>query len=52
MCVRILGDKTGLDDDIRMRIAELEEATRNNLTASIFRLPFKLRRAGMRLYGR
>lgn len=30
MCVRILGDKTGLDDDIRMRIAELEEATRNN----------------------
>ena len=24
MCVRILGDKTGLDDDIRMRIAELE----------------------------
>ncbi len=30
MCVRILGDKTGLDDDIRMRIAELEGATRNN----------------------
>ena len=30
MCVRILGDKTGLDDDISMRIAELEEATRNN----------------------
>ncbi len=30
MCVRILGDKTGLDDDIHMRIAELEEATRNN----------------------
>ena len=30
MCVRILGDKTGLDNDIRLRIAELEEATRNN----------------------
>lgn len=30
MCVRVLGDKTGLDDDIRMRIAELEEATKNN----------------------
>lgn len=30
MCVRILGDKTGLDSDIRARIAELEEATRNN----------------------
>ncbi|MBO5292668.1 MAG: isoprenyl transferase [Lachnospiraceae bacterium] len=30
MCVRILGDKTGLDEDIRKRIAELEEATKNN----------------------
>lgn len=30
MCVRILGDKTGLDNDIRQRIAELEEATRKN----------------------
>lgn len=30
MCVRILGDKTGLDEDIQKRIAELEEATRNN----------------------
>lgn len=30
MCVRVLGDKTGLDDDIRSRIQELEEATRNN----------------------
>ncbi len=30
MCVRVLGDKTGLDEDIRTRIAELEEATRNN----------------------
>lgn len=30
MCVRILGDKTGLDEDIRTKIAELEEATRNN----------------------
>lgn len=30
MCVRVLGDKTRLDDDIRERIAELEEATRNN----------------------
>ncbi len=30
MCVRVLGDKTGLDEDIRTRIAELEEATKNN----------------------
>ena len=30
MCVRVLGDKTGLDADIRSRIAELEEATKNN----------------------
>ena len=30
MCVRVLGDKTRLDADIRERIAELEEATRNN----------------------
>lgn len=30
MCVRVLGDKTGLDDDIRKRINELEEATKDN----------------------
>lgn len=30
MCVRILGDKSGLDEDIRERIAELEEATKDN----------------------
>ena len=30
MCVRILGDKTGLDADIRSRIDELEKATKNN----------------------
>lgn len=30
MCVRILGDKTGLDQDIRERVEELEEATKNN----------------------
>lgn len=30
MCVRVLGDKTRLDDDIRARIAELEEATKDN----------------------
>lgn len=30
MCVRVIGDKTGLDDDIRERIAQLEEATQNN----------------------
>ena len=30
MCVRVLGDKTRLDQDIQERIAELEEATRNN----------------------
>ena len=30
MCVRVIGDKTGLDDDIRERIAQLEEATKDN----------------------
>ena len=30
MCVRILGDKSRLDEDIRTRIEELEEATKNN----------------------
>lgn len=30
MCVRVIGDKTGLDDDIRSRIEELEKATVNN----------------------
>ncbi len=30
MCVRIIGDKTRLDADIRERIAQLEEATRGN----------------------
>ena len=30
MRVRVIGDKTALDDDIRRRIAELEEATKNN----------------------
>ncbi len=30
MCVRVLGDKTGLDEDIRKRIEELETATRDN----------------------
>ncbi|MBQ7066303.1 MAG: isoprenyl transferase [Lachnospiraceae bacterium] len=30
MCVRVIGDKTGLDEDIRNRIAQLEEATRDN----------------------
>lgn len=30
MCVRILGEKSRLDADIRTRIAELEEATKNN----------------------
>lgn len=30
MCVRVLGEKAGLDEDIRQRIGELEEATRNN----------------------
>ena len=30
MCVRVLGDKSRLDEDIRTRIAELEEATKNN----------------------
>ena len=30
MCVRVLGDKTGLDEDIRMRIEELEQATKDN----------------------
>lgn len=30
MCVRVIGDKTRLDEDIRKRIAELEESTKNN----------------------
>ena len=30
MCVRVLGDKTRLDADIRESIEELEEATKNN----------------------
>lgn len=30
MCVRVIGDKSGLDEDIRSRIAELEAATKNN----------------------
>ena len=30
MCVRVLGDKSGLDEDICARIEELEEATKNN----------------------
>lgn len=30
MCVRVIGDKTGLDEDIRKRISELEEATKQN----------------------
>lgn len=30
MCVRVIGDKTKLDEDIRSRIAELEEATKEN----------------------
>ena len=30
MCVRVLGDKSKLDEDIRARIAELEEATKDN----------------------
>lgn len=30
MCVRVLGDKSRLDEDIRTRIEELEEATKDN----------------------
>ncbi len=30
MCVRVIGDKSRLDEDIRNRIAELEEATKDN----------------------
>lgn len=30
MCVRVIGDKTRLDADIRNRIAQLEESTREN----------------------
>ena len=30
MCVKVLGDKSRLDEDIRVRIQELEEATKNN----------------------
>ena len=37
MCVRVIGDKTGLDEDIRQRIGELEEATKNN-TGLLFQI--------------
>ena len=30
MCVRIIGDKTGLDEDIRNRMVQLEQATKDN----------------------
>lgn len=30
MCVRVIGDKSGLDEDIQNRIRELEEATKEN----------------------
>lgn len=30
MCVRVIGEKSRLDEDIRTRIEELEEATKNN----------------------
>lgn len=30
MCVRIIGDKTRLDDDLQVAIAELEDHTKNN----------------------
>lgn len=30
MCVRVIGDKTRLNDDIRLSIEELEEATKDN----------------------
>ena len=30
MCVRIIGDKTRLDEDIRNRMEQLEQATKNN----------------------
>lgn len=30
MCVRVIGDKTRLDEDIRNRIAQLEESTKDN----------------------
>ena len=30
MCVRVIGEKSRLDDDIRKSIEELEEATKNN----------------------
>mgnify|MGYP002508672389 CR=1 FL=1 len=41
MCVRVIGDKTGLDEDIRKRIDELEKATvHNDGTSSSERSPF------------
>lgn len=30
MCVRVIGDVSRLDEDLRVKIAELEEATKNN----------------------
>lgn len=57
MCVRVIGDKTGLDEDIRIRIAELEAATKDN-TGLHFQIAInyggrdELRRAVAKLSGK
>ena len=57
MCVRVIGDKSGLDEDIRIRIDQLEEATKDN-TGLHFQIALKyggrdeLRRALSRLAAR
>lgn len=54
MCVRVIGDKTRLDADIRKRIGELEESTKDN-TGLHFQIALnyggrdELRRAVMKL---
>ncbi len=64
MCVRVIGDKTGLDEDIRNRIAQLEESTRENdglhfqialnyggrdeIIRAIRRMALKIREGGLR----
>lgn len=57
MCVRVIGDKNGLDEDIRRRIEELEKATVNN-TGLHFQIALnygsrdEIRRAVVKLAGK
>ena len=50
MKVRVIGDLSGLDEDIRSRILELEEATKENGGLN-FQIAIKLRKQGRDLKG-